>query len=227
MVAQMLTICRVNILILCCSFTTMVRVPSLPCSASLCRLLDGKLYEKSMIVKYSLITFALLGIIGLEAAPVAARRAEVAPTPAVLQAALACRAVHEAPLRLACFDDKMRILEQSIAGEDVYVVSRAEASRARKSLFGLTLPHFNLFNGDQGTADGAQQIESTVESASQSFDGNWLVELALGSKWQQTDGEQLGLSPRKGDKITVKRTALGGFKMSIDGHPSIKVKRIL
>lgn len=205
----------------------MVRGHSPSSSARLRRPLGGKLYEKSLIVKYSLITAALAGIIGLEAVPVAARRAEVAPTPAVLQAALACRAVHEAPLRLACFDDKMRILEQSIVSNDVYVVSRAEASRARKSLFGLTLPHFNLFNGEQGTADGDQQIESTVESASQSFDGNWLVVLALGSKWQQTDGEQFGLSPRKGDKVIVKRAALGGFKMSIDGHPSVKVRRIL
>lgn len=178
-------------------------------------------------MKYSLTVVALASTVGLHAAPAAAGRTEASPTPAVLQAAFACRAVHEASLRLACFDDKIRILEQSIGSEDVYVVSRAEASRARKSLFGLTLPHFNLFNGDEGTADGARQIESTVEAASQSFDGNWLVVLALGSKWQQTDGEQLGLSPRKGDRVTVKRTALGGFKMSIDNHPSVKVRRTL
>jgi hypothetical protein len=188
---------------------------------------DNELYKKSLIVKYFLMTAALTGMIGLHAAPAAGRRAEAPPTPAVLQAAFACRAVHEASLRLACFDDKMRIFEQSVVNKEMYVVSQAEASRARTSLFGLTLPRFNLFNGNEGAADEPQQIESTVASASQSFDGNWLVVLALGSKWQQTDGEQLGLSPHKGDKVTVKRTALGGFKLSIDSHPSVKVRRIL
>ena len=53
----------------------------------------------------------------------------------------------------------------------------------------------------------------------------WMIQLADGSDWAQTDDAPLGLPPRKGDKVVVKRGSFGAFYLRLNGQPGFKVKR--
>jgi hypothetical protein len=63
-----------------------------------------------------------------------------------------------------------------------------------------------------------------VKSARADAYGHWTIVLEDGAVWRQIEGE-LGRDPHAGSKVTIHRAALGSFKMSIDGEPTIKVHR--
>jgi hypothetical protein len=105
------------------------------------------------------------------------------------------------------------------------VVDRARANQARRGLFGFSVPSFGgLFGGDD--QDAIKQIESAVTRASRNAEGGWTVRLADGSTWTQTDDNPIALEPRSGDKVVVRRAALGSFTMSVNRQPGVKVRRI-
>ena len=134
-----------------------------------------------------------------------------------------CRAITVADQRLACFDRESAAVEAAIASKDLVFVDREKARQAKRSLFGFSVPSFGgLFGGGD---DEVTQIESTVKSTGHNVDGGWIITLADGSVWSQTD-DWPGLDPRPGKKVIVKRAALGSYRLSIPGQNGIKVKRI-
>jgi len=70
------------------------------------------------------------------------------------------------------------------------------------------------------------QIESTVASFTNNADGGYIVKLADGSVWSQVDDAMLGLPPRRGDKVVVKRGSLGSFYLTVGKQPGFKAKRV-
>ena len=88
------------------------------------------------------------------------------------------------------------------------------------------MPSFGGLFGDDDDEDAIKQIESTVASAGRNGDGGWTISLADKTVWTQTDDAMLGLSPKTGEKVVVKRGALGSYYLSVNGQPGIKVKRI-
>lgn len=134
-----------------------------------------------------------------------------------------CRAIAAADQRLACFDRESASMQAAIASRDLVFVDKEKATAAKRSLFGFSIPNFGgLFGGGD---DEIQQIESTVKGTGHNADGGWIITLADGSTWSQTD-DWPGLDPRPGKQVIVKRAALGSFRLSIPGQNGIKVKRI-
>ena len=143
-------------------------------------------------------------------------------TPAQIQRLMACRAITAQDQRLACFDRETAAMDQAIASKNLVVVDKEKARAAGRSLFGFSIPSFGgLFGG----GEEIQQIESTIRSTGRNADGGWILTLADGSVWSQTD-DWPGLDPRPGKKVTVNRAALGSFRLTIQGQTGIKVKRI-
>jgi hypothetical protein len=144
-------------------------------------------------------------------------------SPAQVQRLMACRAIAAADQRLSCFDRESAAVDAAIASKDLVFVDREKARAAKRSLFGFSVPSFGgLFGGND---DEVSQIESTVVRTGHNPDGGWVIYLADGSVWSQTD-DWPGLDPRPGKKVIVKRAALGSFRLSIPGQNGIKVKRI-
>lgn len=134
-----------------------------------------------------------------------------------------CRSLTGSEERLACFDRESAAMASAIASRDLVFVDKEKAREAKRSLFGFSIPNFGgLFGGGD---DDVAQIESTVKSTGHNADGGWIITLADGSTWSQTD-DWPGLDPRPGKKVIVQRAALGGFRLSIPGQNGIKVKRI-
>lgn len=172
--------------------------------------------------------------LGLLIAASAAGAAEKppAPPPAVVQKLLDCRALTDAAQRLACLDAGTAALAAAVEKRDVVVADREQVKKARRSLFGITLPSFNLF-GDgkdddaKNDEDGVlQQIEAGITATRPGPGNNWRFVLDDGSVWVQTDGKIFPRDPRPGMKIRIRRAAVGTFFANVDGQIAVRVRRI-
>lgn len=147
------------------------------------------------------------------------------PISGQIQRVLACRGIADTALRLACFDREIAIVQANIASRDLVVIDRAQAKVARRSLFGFGGAGIGNLFGD-GDDDEIKEIAGVVASSRRNAEGTWMIRLADGSTWTQTDGAELAFAPAKGHKVVVRRGALGSYKLSVNGQPGIKVRRI-
>jgi hypothetical protein len=104
------------------------------------------------------------------------------------------------------------------------VVDKARANEAKRSLFGFSIPNFGALFG--GGDDQVNQIESTITGAFENGYDGWMIKLADGSSWQQTDSAPIALPPRKGDKVVVKRGSMGSYFVRLGSQPGFKAKRV-
>lgn len=160
--------------------------------------------------------------------PVLAKDKEPVPMPELYSKLSACRAIQDAAARLACFDETAGKLDAAIATKEVVVVDKAQVEKTKRGLFGLRLPSFGVFGGgdDENGANQLDQIEAKVASAKSGLNG-WLIKLDDGTSWQQTDTNELALSPKPGDAVLVKRAALSSYRMTVGKQQPIKVRRVL
>jgi hypothetical protein len=145
-------------------------------------------------------------------------------TPATIQRLMACRALTDSAQRLQCYDRETAAVDQAMTRKELVMIDKARASAAKRSLFGFSVPDFaGLFGGDD---DQVKEITSTVTGFGHNVDGGWIIRLADGSTWSQTDDAMLGLPPERGNKVVVHRGTFGNFFLRLNGQPGFKVKRI-
>ena len=145
-------------------------------------------------------------------------------TPTQVQSLLACRSVAEATQRLACYDKAAQGFAEAVGKKEVVVIDKRRANEARRSLFGFTVPNLGALFG--GGGDEISQIEGTVQNVIENGDGSLIITLADGSTWSQIDDTPVALPPRRGDKVVVRRGALGAYFVKVGSQPGYKAKRI-
>ena len=159
------------------------------------------------------------------ASPAAAAKPLKTGTPVQIQRLLACRAMTNAAQRLACFDREAAGVEAAIGTKELVVIDKTRVREARRDLFGFSVPSFGgLFGTDP--EDEIKQIDGVVKSVRRNPEGGWTINLVDGSVWTQTDDSVVAIAPKGGTKVVVRRGTLGSFKMSVDGQPGVRVKRI-
>lgn len=164
------------------------------------------------------------GICGLVTVGSAEARTPVQTSnPAQITGLLACRAISDSAQRLACFDRETAGIDKAIAAKELVVIDKQRANEARRGLFGFSAPSLGGLFG--GSDDEINQIDGVVASSHLNGDGTWTVVLADGSVWQQTDDKIL-TDPRKGEKVVVRRGAMGSYLMVIGGGVSVKARRV-
>lgn len=144
--------------------------------------------------------------------------------PAAVQSLLSCRSIADSAQRLACYDRAAQGFADAVGKKEVVVIDKARANEARRSLFGFSIPNFGALFG--GGGDEISQIESTVQGVVENGDGSWTVKLADGSTWAQIDSTPVALPPRRGDRVVVKRGALGSYFVRLGSQPGFKAKRV-
>lgn len=158
----------------------------------------------------------------------AAGAADIAP-PAVspLVAKLeGCRAITDNVQRLACFDRESAALVSAVSSGNVAVVDQDQMRAARRSLFGFQLPKLPFFSGDKSADDVPDQIETTIRSVQDTERGRYRLTLADGAVWETIDTPMRLMEPRPGNKIVIKKAALGSFFLRINGQIGIKGRRL-
>lgn len=154
----------------------------------------------------------------------AGKKAPAQERPEAFQALIKCRGIADERARLQCFDAAAAALEQASERHDLVIVDKKQMRETRRTLFGLEIPRLKLFGGsDEG--DEVKSIESTVSTAYQNENGQWVVRLEDGSTWVQTDHNSIAITPRKGTKVVVAKAALGSYMMRIGKEPGLRAKR--
>lgn len=140
-----------------------------------------------------------------------------------VQAVLNCRPLAEPTERLRCYDAAAGRLGEAETRGDIVVIDRAQAAAAHRQAFGLTLPSLD-FMVRAMKPEEADSITGVVSGARADAGGKWTLSLEDGAIWRQIDGD-LGRPPRPGSKVTIRKAAVGSFKMNVDGQPAIRVHR--
>jgi hypothetical protein len=139
----------------------------------------------------------------------------------------ACRAIADPTQRLACYDKEAGALLTAAQTGEVAVVDKAEARRARKSLFGFAMPNLPFFSGDESAGEVSDTLESTVTKANGIGYGKFRITIAEGNAvWETTETYATMREPRSGDKISIKRGPLGSYMLRIGKNRGVKGRRV-
>lgn len=158
--------------------------------------------------------------------PAAAKNKPAPPSPLVA-AIDRCRQMTDPAQRLACYDSAAGALVQAANTGAVAVVDQSEIRKARRSLFGFTLPKIPFFAGDS-TADEAQRrLDSTITSVQPLANGYYRIVIADNNAvWETTDSSISFDAPRNGQKITILRGPLGSYFLRINGQLGVRGRRV-
>lgn len=172
------------------------------------------------------LTFGIAAI-PLSVTPAHAREKVAPQTPALYQQLLDCRTQTDPTARLACYDARTAALADATSKRDVVIADKTAVEETRRGLFGFAAPVGKLmgFGGDDDDSDQIKQIDSTIEHARNTANG-WQITLADGSVWEQNDTRNFILSPKVGNPVQIRRGALGTYRVSVEGRPSIKMRRV-
>jgi hypothetical protein len=148
-----------------------------------------------------------------------------AARPEVFQKLLDCKTISDPVARLACFDQQVANFESAERDSSVVVIDKKQIRQAKKGLFGLSLPSVNglLGRGDKDD-DDLTSIETTIKSARQLPGGKWLIILEDGARWVQTEAVNI-FEPKVGQPVRIRKGALGGFLVNINGRTAIRMSR--
>lgn len=136
---------------------------------------------------------------------------------------LGCQLVAENGARLACFDREAPAVSSALNRRDLVVVDRDEIRRTRRSMFGLSLPNITFLGGDK---EEISHIDSVLEGTSHNRDGGYVFRLQDDSRWTQVDDRAFALEPSQGEKVVVKRAAMGSYILTVGRQPGVRVQRL-
>lgn len=166
--------------------------------------------------------------IALVAIPLGA--AETTPPVAKPVAALQqCRTITDAAARLACYDKAVDTLTAATASNDVVIVERTEVRKARKGLFGFTLPRLGFLSGKPDNAeDRADEAElTTTITAGRSIGyGKWRFTVEGGATWETTEANMGFDDPLPGRPVLLQKGALGGYFAKVGKGRRVAAKRV-
>lgn len=167
---------------------------------------------------------AVVALAALAGAAVAKDPPKTSPLVGALQS---CRAMADPTQRLACYDKEAGALLDATQKGDVAVVDKSEVRKARKSLFGFSMPKIPFFSGDDTADVVSDTLESTVKQASGIGYGKYRITIAEGDAvWETTESYGTMRDPRAGDKIVIKRGPLGSYLLRIGSNRGVKGKRV-
>ena len=154
---------------------------------------------------------------------------EKAPVPAnppvSVSEMMGCRAMTDDAARLACYDRTVGNLQQAVAAREVVIVNSAEVKKARRSLFGFTLPDLSIFGGKDDTPE-VKEIRTKIASVRSLGYNKWQIRLEDGATWETTEGFHDGDIPGVGDAIRITKGAFGNYFLAVSGGGSVRARRL-
>ncbi len=142
--------------------------------------------------------------------------------PKLFDDVVACKAIADATARLACYDEKVGVLDDAAKKEDIILTDRASVKEAKRGLFGFDIPKIRIFGG----GEDVEEIEASVKSVSITRVGIITMVLEDGARWQQVDTKVLNREPRPGSVARIRKASMGSYLVNFDGGPAIRMKRV-
>jgi len=147
--------------------------------------------------------------------------------PELFDQLIGCKTISDAPRRLACYDQSVGAIEEAERKQDLVIVDRGQIRETRKSLFGFSLPRIGLFGGgkDEGGKDEISEIQSIVASVRSVRGGDWSLRLADDAGTWETISP-VTVAPRAGDKIRIRKAALGSYLGQVGINRGVRFRRV-
>jgi hypothetical protein len=172
-------------------------------------------------------TALLLATIGLFLSAVAFAKKDDLPkeAPKIFQDVVDCKKIADSAQRLACYDTSVAKLESAQSANEVYVVDKEQVKESRKGLFGFSLPKIKIFGSGDDDKNEIKEIDAVVAKMRQDQNG-WVFTLEDGAIWRQTDGIYIGMNPKVGNKIHIKKAAFGSYMGKVENGVSFRIARV-
>lgn len=148
---------------------------------------------------------------------------------ALVSAIAACRAL-AIEQRLACYEQSSAALIAAREQGTVRIVDRAVLQRTKRTLFGFSLPHLDLFGTQKGDPRAVSDtdvttVTDTITKVQPAAYGLWVFSLAGGGVWQSIT-QSLTFEPKAGDTIIIKAGMLGHYSAKVGNDRAVDVKRL-
>ncbi len=175
-----------------------------------------------------MIRHAALGAVAVALIASGAQAQRKAPPPQspLVNSLAACRTQKDDAARLRCYDAAAAALTDAAAAGNVVVVDQQDLRKARRSLFGFSLPKLPFFGGDRSADDVPDELTAKVTDARGIGYGKYRIRLEDGALWETTESSSAIRDPRSGDTVVIKRGTLGSYMMRIAGQRGLRAKRV-
>lgn len=147
------------------------------------------------------------------------------PVPAIFQDVVDCLEIGDAAQRLTCYDRNVQAMKAAQKSAQLFIASEDQIKESRRGLFGLTLPGLKIFGGATGDYEEVKEIDGVIASVRETSAG-YIFTLADGAVWAQSENLYLGMTPRKGQKIVIRKAALGSYMGKLEGGVGFRIKRL-
>ena len=155
--------------------------------------------------------------------------ADAPPVPRAVAALQQCRTIADASQRVACYDKAVDALSAATASNEVVIVERGEVRRARKGLFGFTLPSIGFLTGrNDSTEDQADaaHLETTIVTARSLGYGKWRFTVEGGGVWETVESDSGFDDPAPGRKVLLEKGSLGSYYAKVGKGRRVQAKRV-
>ncbi|QGP80309.1 hypothetical protein [Sphingobium sp. CAP-1] len=172
----------------------------------------------------------MAALVLLTGQPLAAASRTQQPRPEIFTSLLQCRSVADNGERLACFDRQVAAMDAAAQRDEVVVLDKGELNKTRKTLFGFSFPKLPFLGGGDEDAgkpqeEGVTHIDAVIASVRSLGYGKWQIGLEDGALWMTTEA-MTARDPKVGQKIELKRAAMGSFMGKVEGGRAVRMKRV-
>lgn len=156
------------------------------------------------------IVLALLAVLTWPTLALAQNQAQTPAAPEIT-ALYACESVADTAAQLACYRQATQGIRGALEDGRLVAVNRAQVETIQRQSFGFSLPSLTNLLGSSESA-GPEEIEATIQSVIERNSGRVVFVFEDGQRWEQAeDGRTRNVRP--GDRVTVRRAALGSFML--------------
>ena len=169
-------------------------------------------------------TIALVGLPALVLAADAPR-----PVPRSVAALQQCRTIADPGQRVVCYDKAVDALTAATAANEVVMIDRTEVRKARKGLFGFSMPSLSFLSGRKDNAEDRSdeaQLETTIVSARNLGYDKWRFTVEGGATWETVESDSSFEAPRPGTKVLLERGSLGSYYAKVGKGRRVQAKRV-
>jgi hypothetical protein len=162
-------------------------------------------------------------------APSVAFAAEPVPVAKQVAALQACRTKSDSAERLACYDKAVDVLTAATASQEVVIVERGEVRKARKGLFGFSLPRIGFLAGRDGNAEDEADVsrqETTIKSSRAIGYGKWRFTVESGAIWETVEVNMGFDDPLPGRTVLLEKGSLGSYFAKVGKGRRVQAKRV-
>ena len=171
------------------------------------------------------VAISLVAVLLTQAAVARDSTPEKDPVPAIFQDVVDCLQIDDSAQRLTCFDRNVKAMKAAQKSDQLFIASEDQVKESRRRLFGLTLPGLKIFGGAAGNDEEVKEIDGVIASVREAAAG-YVFTLADGAVWAQSDAHYLGRTPKAGQKIVIRKAALGSYMGKLEGGVGFRIRRL-